>query len=55
MQDAFLDGYHIQYAHPNTAGKIIHTNVMAFEDFGSALPVRRAAQVDRPLAGRGPR
>lgn len=34
MQDAFLDGYHIQYAHPNTAGKIIHTNVMAFEDFG---------------------
>ncbi|KAA1394228.1 aromatic ring-hydroxylating oxygenase subunit alpha [Aeromicrobium ginsengisoli] len=35
MQDAFLDGYHIQYAHPNTAGKIIHTNIMAFEDFGS--------------------
>ena len=34
MQDAFLDGYHIQYAHPNTAGKIIHTNVMTFEDFG---------------------
>jgi phenylpropionate dioxygenase-like ring-hydroxylating dioxygenase large terminal subunit len=37
MQDAFLDGYHIQYAHPNTAGKIIHTNVMAFEDFGAHL------------------
>jgi phenylpropionate dioxygenase-like ring-hydroxylating dioxygenase large terminal subunit len=34
MQDAFLDGYHIAYAHPNTAAKIIHTNVMAFEDFG---------------------
>jgi phenylpropionate dioxygenase-like ring-hydroxylating dioxygenase large terminal subunit len=34
MQDAFLDGYHIQYAHPNTAAKVIHTNVMAFEDFG---------------------
>lgn len=34
MQDAFLDGYHIQYAHPNTAGKIVHTNIMAFEDFG---------------------
>jgi phenylpropionate dioxygenase-like ring-hydroxylating dioxygenase large terminal subunit len=34
MQDAFLDGYHIQYAHPNTAGRIVHTNVMAFEDFG---------------------
>ncbi|OUS93154.1 aromatic ring-hydroxylating dioxygenase subunit alpha [Rhodococcus sp. NCIMB 12038] len=34
MQDAFLDGYHIQYAHPNTAAKHIHTNVLAFEDFG---------------------
>ncbi|WP_213933376.1 SRPBCC family protein [Rhodococcus sp. B50] len=34
MQDAFLDGYHIQYAHPNTAAKHIHTNVMVFEDFG---------------------
>jgi phenylpropionate dioxygenase-like ring-hydroxylating dioxygenase large terminal subunit len=34
MQDAFLDGYHIQYAHPNTAARHIHTNVMAFEDFG---------------------
>ena len=27
MQDAFVDNYHIQYAHPNTAGKHIHTNV----------------------------
>jgi phenylpropionate dioxygenase-like ring-hydroxylating dioxygenase large terminal subunit len=35
MQDAFVDGYHIQYAHPNTAGKIIHTNILAFDDFGS--------------------
>jgi phenylpropionate dioxygenase-like ring-hydroxylating dioxygenase large terminal subunit len=34
MQDAFLDGYHIQYAHPNTAGKHIHTNVSVVEDFG---------------------
>jgi phenylpropionate dioxygenase-like ring-hydroxylating dioxygenase large terminal subunit len=34
MQDAFLDGYHIQYAHPNTAAKHVHTNVQAFEDFG---------------------
>lgn len=34
MQDAFLDGYHIQYAHPNTAAKYVHTNVMALEDFG---------------------
>jgi hypothetical protein len=34
MQDAFLDGYHIAYAHPNSAAKHIHTNLMAFEDFG---------------------
>lgn len=34
MQDAFLDGYHIQYAHPNTAGKAIHTNAYAFDDYG---------------------
>lgn len=34
LQDAFLDSYHVQYAHPNTAGKVIHTNTMAFEDFG---------------------
>ncbi len=34
MQDAFLDGYHVQYAHPNTAAKYVHTNVMAIEDFG---------------------
>jgi phenylpropionate dioxygenase-like ring-hydroxylating dioxygenase large terminal subunit len=34
MQDAFLDGYHIQYAHPNTAGKYIHTNISVLEDYG---------------------
>jgi phenylpropionate dioxygenase-like ring-hydroxylating dioxygenase large terminal subunit len=34
MQDAFIDNYHIQYAHPNTAGKQVHTNVQAVEDFG---------------------
>lgn len=34
MQDAFLDGYHIQYAHPKTAAKHIHTNISAFEDLG---------------------
>ena len=34
MQDAFLDGYHIQYAHPNTAARHIHTNVLVLEDFG---------------------
>ena len=34
MQDAFIDVYHLQYAHPNTAGKALHTNVMTLEDFG---------------------
>src|SRR4051812_21169000 len=34
MQDAFTDNYHIQYAHPNTAGKHVHTNVQVVEDFG---------------------
>ncbi|NKQ56755.1 Rieske 2Fe-2S domain-containing protein [Amycolatopsis sp. K13G38] len=34
MQDAFIDNYHIQYAHPNSAGKHVHTNVQAVEDFG---------------------
>jgi phenylpropionate dioxygenase-like ring-hydroxylating dioxygenase large terminal subunit len=32
MQDGFLDGYHIKYAHPNTAARHIHTNISAFED-----------------------
>lgn len=34
MQDAFIDGYHIQYAHPNSAGKVIHTNTFTFEELG---------------------
>ncbi|NMO91630.1 aromatic ring-hydroxylating dioxygenase subunit alpha [Actinomycetospora sp. TBRC 11914] len=34
MQDAFVDNYHIQYAHPNTAAKHVHTNVQVVEDFG---------------------
>ncbi len=34
MHDAFLDGYHIKYAHPNSAGRLIHTNVYTVEDFG---------------------
>ena len=34
MQDAFIDNYHIQYAHPNSAGKHVHTNVQVVEDFG---------------------
>jgi phenylpropionate dioxygenase-like ring-hydroxylating dioxygenase large terminal subunit len=34
MQDAFIDNYHIQYAHPNTAGRHVHTNVQVVEDYG---------------------
>jgi phenylpropionate dioxygenase-like ring-hydroxylating dioxygenase large terminal subunit len=34
MQDAFVDNYHIQYAHPNTAAKHVHTNIQTVEDFG---------------------
>ncbi len=34
MMDAFLDGYHIQYAHPNSAAKHVHTNASAFDDYG---------------------
>ena len=34
MQDGFLDNYHVRYAHPNTAGKVLHTNKLALEDFG---------------------
>lgn len=34
LQTAFIDSYHIQYAHPNTAGRHVHTNVMVSDDFG---------------------
>ncbi|BDB44083.1 hypothetical protein IWGMT90018_45290 [Mycobacterium kiyosense] len=34
MQDAFIDNYHIQYAHPNSAGKHVYTNVQTVEDYG---------------------
>ncbi|MCF8610157.1 aromatic ring-hydroxylating dioxygenase subunit alpha [Gordonia sp. HY285] len=37
MQDGFLDNYHVKYAHPNTAGKMLHTNAVALEDFGRAF------------------
>lgn len=50
MQDAFLDGYHIQYAHPNTAGKHIHTNVYVVEDFGQhARMISPRKTIDRWL------
>jgi len=34
MQDGFLDNYHVRYAHPTTAGAVLHTNAIALEDFG---------------------
>ena len=35
MHDAFLDGYHIKFAHPNSAARVVHTNTYVVEDFGS--------------------
>jgi phenylpropionate dioxygenase-like ring-hydroxylating dioxygenase large terminal subunit len=50
MQDAFVDSYHIQYAHPNTAGKHVHTNVQTVEDFGRhARMVSPRKTIDRFL------
>lgn len=50
MQDAFIDNYHIQYAHPNSAGKHVHTNVQAVEDFGRHVRMMAARKsIDRYL------
>ncbi|OZC29590.1 aromatic ring-hydroxylating oxygenase subunit alpha [Gordonia polyisoprenivorans] len=37
MQDGFLDNYHVKYAHPNTAGKMLHTNAVVLEELGSSF------------------
>jgi nitrite reductase/ring-hydroxylating ferredoxin subunit len=34
MQDAFLDGYHIQFVHRETAAKMTYTNILTLEDYG---------------------
>ena len=34
MHDAFLDGYHIKYAHPNSAARVVHTNIYSVEHCG---------------------
>jgi phenylpropionate dioxygenase-like ring-hydroxylating dioxygenase large terminal subunit len=34
LHDAFLDGYHIKFAHPSSAARVIHTNTYVVEDFG---------------------
>ncbi|WP_354700114.1 Carnitine monooxygenase oxygenase subunit [Paraconexibacter sp. AEG42_29] len=33
LQDAFLDGYHIQFVHAETAAKMTYTNVLTLEDY----------------------
>jgi len=35
MHDAFLDGYHIKFAHPQSAAKVIHTNTYVVENYGN--------------------
>jgi phenylpropionate dioxygenase-like ring-hydroxylating dioxygenase large terminal subunit len=50
MQDAFIDNYHLKYAHPNTAGKAVHSNVLAVEDFGRhARMIAPRKSIDRVL------
>ena len=34
LQDAFLDGYHIQFVHKETAAKMTYTNILTIEDYG---------------------
>jgi phenylpropionate dioxygenase-like ring-hydroxylating dioxygenase large terminal subunit len=34
LQDAFLDGYHIQFVHRETAAKMTYTNILTLEDHG---------------------
>lgn len=34
LHDAFLDGYHIKFAHPNSAARQVHTNVYFTEQRG---------------------
>jgi len=51
MQDAFIDNYHIQYAHPNSAGKHVYTNVQNVEDYGRhAVMTTPRKSIDTVLA-----
>jgi len=34
LEDAFIDGYHLKFVHPNSAGPYFYTNIQAVEDFG---------------------
>ncbi|MEW6471403.1 MAG: aromatic ring-hydroxylating dioxygenase subunit alpha [Actinomycetota bacterium] len=33
-EDAFVDGYHLKFVHPNSAGPYFYTNIQVFQDFG---------------------
>jgi phenylpropionate dioxygenase-like ring-hydroxylating dioxygenase large terminal subunit len=33
-EDAFVDGYHLKFVHPNSAGPYFYTNIQVVEDFG---------------------
>jgi phenylpropionate dioxygenase-like ring-hydroxylating dioxygenase large terminal subunit len=55
MQDAFIDNYHIQYAHPNSAGKHVYTNVQAVEDYGRHVRMTTPRKsIERVLADQPP-
>lgn len=34
LWDAFLDGYHIQFVHKETAAKMTYTNILTIDDYG---------------------
>jgi phenylpropionate dioxygenase-like ring-hydroxylating dioxygenase large terminal subunit len=37
LEDAFIDGYHLKFVHPNSAGPYFYTNIQVVEDFGRHL------------------
>ena len=52
LQDAFLDGYHIQFVHRNTAAKMTYTNVLTLEDYGRHTRFLSPRKSIQPLLGR---
>jgi len=36
-EDAFVDGYHLKFVHPNSAGPYFYTNIQVVQDFGRHL------------------
>ena len=37
LEDAFIDGYHLKFVHPNSAGPYFYTNIQVVQDFGRHL------------------